>query len=51
MSSMYVPPEQWEDTQTAQHIAWQRRVIFQAQREGNQMRQNDILRDQLGGGM
>ena len=79
MTSLYVPPEKWDDSQTAKTIAWQRRlttpplhppapsppapspsppppytfphrrVIFQAQRDGNRVRQNGILRDQLGG--
>ena len=48
MESLYVPPEQWSEDETAKEVAWERKVQWQAQREGNALKQNDILQDQLG---
>jgi len=49
LKSLYVPPELWKDDRTAAELLWEQRVQHQAQRYGNQLRQNDILNDQLGG--
>ena len=49
LKSLYVPPELWKDDRTAAELLWEQRVQHQAQRYGNQLRQNEILNDQLGG--
>lgn len=48
MNSLYVPPEKWEDTKTAEESRWEQKVKFQAQLHGNQVRQNEILNKHLG---
>ena len=48
LPSLYVSPEQWVDTKTAKELQWQQLVQMQAQRGGNQLRQNDILSNELG---
>ena len=48
LNSLYIPPEQWTEDRTRQELNWERKVQMQAQREGNQLRQNDILGDELG---
>ena len=50
LQSLYVPPEEWVDTESAKKLQWEQKVQMQARREGNGMRQNDILRDELGKG-
>ena len=50
MRSLYVPPEEWDDTVTAEALKWEQKVQMEAQRGGNQLRQNDILRNELGKG-
>lgn len=48
--SHYVPPEEWEEHATEEEIRRERRVVWDAQREGNRLRQNGILRDEMGKG-
>ena len=49
--SRYVPPELWQDNNTTSaELKWQERVQFDAQRQGNRLRQNDVLRNELGKG-
>ena len=43
-------PEEWTDTRTAEELAWEQKVQMQAKREGSGVRQNDILRNELGKG-
>ena len=50
MRSLYVPPEKWSETRSAEELRWERKVQLQAQREGNALRQNDILSNELGKG-
>lgn len=49
LPSLYTPPETWIDTKTDEAIRWQNKVQGDARRYGNQLKQNDILNDQLGG--
>ena len=48
--SRYVPPELWDDNVTEAALAWERQVQFDAKRGGNALRQNEILRDEIGKG-
>ena len=48
LPSLYIPPELWEETETAAELRWEQMVQLQAQRNGNQFRQNSILQDELG---
>ena len=48
LGSLYVPPEQWRETQSAAALRWEQRVQLEAQRSGNQLRQNEILGNELG---
>ena len=45
---MYVPPEQWDETASQEAVQWERKVQMEAQKNGNQLRQNDILNNELG---
>jgi len=45
--SRYVPPEEWVDTKTDEEIAWEKKVKRDAQREGNPLNQEEILRKTL----
>ena len=49
LPTLYVPPEGWKDTKTAEEIKWQEKVRMQAQKNGNQLRQNEILNREIGG--
>ena len=46
--SNYVPPEQWSESNTEAELRWEAKVQREAQRNGNSVRQNEILRDELG---
>ena len=48
--SRYIPPEKMNTSSTsiAESIAWEERVRFDCLREGNMLRQNEILQRQLG---
>ena len=48
LPSLYLPPEKWTDTKTAAYMRWQARVQGDARRNGNQLRQNEILGRELG---
>ena len=48
LDSLYLPPEQWREEQSQKEIEWEQRVQMQARRSGNALRQNDILRNELG---
>jgi len=50
MESLYLPPEDWTDTQTAAELQWEQMVQYQAKRFGNGLKQNDILSNELGKG-
>jgi hypothetical protein len=50
MRSMYVPPEKWVETRSAEEMRWEAKVRQEAQRDGNRLRQNDILSNELGKG-
>ena len=50
LDSLYVPPEEWDETGSAEEVRWEQKVRFQAQRSGNAVRQNDILNNELGKG-
>jgi hypothetical protein len=50
LPSLYAPPEEWVETRTTEELNWERKVQRQAQQSGNQLRQNDILRKELGKG-
>ena len=50
MRSLYVPPEKWVDRKSDKDSRWERKVQYEAQRDGNKQRQNDILGDELGKG-
>ena len=50
LQSLYVAPEEWNDRKTAEALKWEQKVQMQAQKNGNGLRQNDILRDELGKG-
>eukprot|EP00747_Dinoflagellata_sp_TGD_P212092 gnl/TRDRNA2_/TRDRNA2_85223_c0_seq1.p1 gnl/TRDRNA2_/TRDRNA2_85223_c0~~gnl/TRDRNA2_/TRDRNA2_85223_c0_seq1.p1 ORF type:complete len:365 (-),score=86.29 gnl/TRDRNA2_/TRDRNA2_85223_c0_seq1:170-1264(-) len=47
MDSLYVPPENMKDASIDGERQWEEFVQFQALREGNQGRQNEILGDEL----
>ena len=47
--SRYVPPEEWaENNKLDKELQWYQRVQWEAQRNGNQVRQNEILQREIG---
>ena len=50
--SRYIPPEEMEsnDEQIQRELRWEAKVQRESQKGGNQLRQNDILRDEVGKG-
>ena len=48
LDSLYLPPEQWTEERSKAELKWEQMVQMQAQRSGNALKQNDILRDELG---
>ena len=48
LDSLYVPPEQWSEDRSKAELQWEQKVQMQARREGSGLRQNDILKDELG---
>ena len=50
MESLYVPPEKWEDTKSAEELRKDQWIEFEARRSGNALRQNEILGKELGKG-
>ena len=50
LPSLYAPPERWTETRSAAEPRWEQMVKMQAQRSGNQLRQNDILGNELNKG-
>lgn len=47
MASLYVPPEKWEEARTAAERQREEWLQFQARREGNGVKQNEILRREM----
>merc|ERR1719352_1222166 len=50
MESLYVPPEKWVDETSAEAFQRDQRIQFDALRNGNKGRQNDIIGKELGKG-
>ena len=50
LQSFYIPPEDWEETESAKEVQWEQKVQMQARRDGSGIRQNVILRNELGKG-
>lgn len=48
LPSLYLPPEDWSEEASAAELQWEQMVKMQAQRSGSGVRQNDILRTELG---
>jgi hypothetical protein len=48
LPSLYVPPERWSETRSADELRWEQKVQAEARRGGNQLRQNELLQQELG---
>ena len=48
LDSLYLPPEEWQESASLEELRWEQKVQMQAQKNGNGLKQNDILNSELG---